>query len=64
MKRWNVRVHHNGQATYLGQVTESNEELARCAAISAFGITDEDIAHGAPRATGIHSEDEFDVSPA
>lgn len=49
MKQWNVRVVRNGHAVHIGQVAEANETLARCAALSMYGL----------------SEDEaFDVSPA
>jgi len=46
----------------LGQVSEVSEALARCAALSKFGIPgDEDTD---PTTRGIRSDDEFDVSPA
>ena len=63
-KTWNVRVHrgiHGSQS--LGQVTESTEELARCAALSKFGITEEEAEEGT-LCPGIYPADDFDVSPA
>ena len=33
MKQWNVRVTRNGHAVHFGQVAESTETLARCAAL-------------------------------
>jgi len=61
-KNWNVRVHLRTGSVYLGQVSEVSEALARCAALSKFGIPgDEDTD---PTTRGIRSDDEFDVSPA
>jgi len=63
MKTWNVRVHRAGGSTQLGQVHEMSEDLARCAALSKFGISDDEAESGTDRA-GIHPADDFDVSPA
>lgn len=61
MKTWNVRVHAATGSIELGQVHESSQELARCAALSKFGIhPDDDDGTG----RGIREEDDFDVSPA
>lgn len=61
-KTWNVRVHLATGTVNLGQVGEENETLARCAALSKFGIpADEDTD---PNARGIRDDDDFDVSPA
>lgn len=38
LKAWNVRVHRSGGSLYLGQVNETTEALARCAALSRYGI--------------------------
>ena len=62
MKTWNVRVHLKTGSVHLGQVGEENEELARCAALSKFGIHEEDDAD--PSRRGIRGDDDFDVSPA
>lgn len=62
LKTWNVRVHLKTGSVYLGQVGEENEELARCAALSKFGIHEDDDID--PNRRGIRAEDEFDVSPA
>lgn len=63
MKTWNVRVHRNGGSKQLGQVHESTEELARCVALSKYGISDDEAQEGTLRA-GIYPADDFDVSPA
>jgi hypothetical protein len=42
MKQWNVRVMRNGQATHVGQVAESTETLARCAALSRHGLSEDE----------------------
>jgi len=62
LKTWNVRVHLKTGSVSLGQVAESSEELARCAALSKFGIPDDEDTD--PDCRGIREEDEFDVSPA
>lgn len=64
MKTWNVRVHPaNGAPSIdLGQVGETSEELARCAALSKFGICSEDDHD--PGKRGIREDDDFDVSEA
>ena len=61
-KTWNVRVHLKTGSVHLGQVGEQNEELARCAALSMFEIPEDEDTN--PTASGIRSDDEFDVSPA
>lgn len=63
MRAWNVRVHRAVGAIELGQVHETNEELARCAALSKFGVNEEEADEGELR-TGIYPDDDFDVSPA
>jgi len=62
LKNWNVCVHLKTGSVHLGQVGEESEELARCAALSKFGIPEDDDAD--PTARGIRVDDEFDVSPA
>lgn len=62
MKTWNVRVHTGRGSIELGQVHETNEELARCAALSKFSIPDDEDTD--PTRRGIRLEDDFDVSPA
>lgn len=63
MKTWNVRVHHGGTSKELGQAHESSEKLARCAALSKFGVSEEEADEGATRAS-IYPADDFDVAPA
>jgi hypothetical protein len=64
MKLLKVRVHREGHS--VGQVSERNETLARCAALARFGASDEEVEAGEVRA--LHSvigpNEEFDVSPA
>jgi len=61
-KNWNVRVHLKEGPVDLGQVGEENEELARCAALSKFGIPEDEDTD--PNRRGIRADVEFDVSPA
>jgi hypothetical protein len=63
MKTWNVWVHQGGVGKALGQVQETNEELARCVALSKFGLSEEEAEEGTSRA-GIYPADDFDVSTA
>lgn len=63
LKAWNVRVHRNGGSVYLGQVNETTEALARCAALSRYGISEDEAEEGALR-PGIYPADDFDVSAA
>lgn len=57
-KQWAVHVEAIG---YIGKVTEANEELARAAALSAYG---ECGNRGGNFATwAIFEDDEFSVSP-
>ena len=44
MKDWNVRVFREGRPVMLGQVSERNEALARCAALHKFGVSDDELA--------------------
>lgn len=62
MKTWNVRVHLSSGSIDLGQVHETNEELARCAALSKFSIPEDEDTD--PTRRGIRLEDDFDVSLA
>ncbi|MEO5774695.1 MAG: hypothetical protein ABIQ32_11340 [Sphingomicrobium sp.] len=65
-KTWNVLVdgHH------VGTVHEQNEGLARCAALSRFGVADDEFAAMGPREQndvrnfGIPPDAEFVVLPA
>lgn len=42
MKTWNV---YNSMGCGLGQVQEDNEELARCAALSKFSLSEDEMEH-------------------
>lgn len=65
LKKFNVHVHRTSGSRYIGQVSEKSEELARCAALSRYGIADDnEISHAAPNGDAIFPEEEFDVSPA
>ena len=69
MKKWSVRVNTSYSRSFdLGEVFEENEELARCAALSKWSISEDDLEDGfvefqeginGPR--GILPDDEFDV---
>lgn len=63
MKTWNVRVCRDGCVVNLGQVHERNEELARCAALSRFGVGGDELASGEARdgAEAILPDDDFEV---
>lgn len=63
IKAWNVRVHRCGGSVELGQVHETTEDLARCAALYKFGVSEDEAGADARRA-GIYPADDFDVSPA
>lgn len=65
LKTFDVRVHRKSGSIYIGQVSETNEELARCAALSQFGIAEDDETPGTePNGKSIFPNEEFDVSPA
>lgn len=64
MKEWRVRVIREGRPVDIGQVSETSELLARCAALSRFGVADEDIASGERLpAAAIYPDDDFEVVP-
>lgn len=63
MRSWNVHVHRGGFSFDLGQVQETSEALARCAALHKYGLHPGDEGGEQPR-MGIAEDDEFDVSPA
>ena len=44
--QWNVRVMREGQAQHIGQVAEDSEALARCAALSLYGVTEDEVDAG------------------
>lgn len=66
MKTWNVL--NNSTGRDLGQVHEDNEELARCAALSKFGIEGERATVHAldcnPVPRCIYEDDDFSVFEA
>lgn len=65
LKKFNVHVHRTSGSRYIGQVSEKNEELARCAALSRYGVADDDATPDIePTGDVIFPEEEFDVSPA
>ncbi|MDT0136421.1 hypothetical protein [Acidovorax sp. PRC11] len=69
MKQWNVRVVRNGHAVHIGQVAESNETLARCAALSMYGLSEDEAEEmeqdrKGSRGPAIYPDEAFDVSPA
>lgn len=62
---WNVLVVRDGLAVDLGQVQESTHASERCAALSKFGVTEDeiDVAFYTPDqlARMIGPDEEFDV---
>lgn len=60
MKQMQWAVHVKGLG-YIGNVTESNEELARAAALSRYGEVGDRRGNGT---WAIFEDDEFSVSPA
>ncbi len=65
-RTWGVHVLRGGRAICIGQVSESSEPLARCAALSRYGVSEDDLAAGeAPEnGLGIYPGEDFGVSPA
>ena len=65
MKDWLVRVAREGSFVEIGQVSETSEPLARCAALSRYAVTEDDIAAGGvrPRGAAIYPDEDFEVSP-
>lgn len=65
LKTFDVRVHRKSGPIYIGQVSEKDEALARLAALSRYGIAEEDVASGTePNGNAIFPDEEFDVYPA
>lgn len=64
LKRWNVYLHRHCRPQYIGEVSERDEALARCAALSKYGVSDDEIAADEGRSPdrAIYPDDEFDVS--
>ena len=64
LKRWNVYLRRKGRLRYIGEVSERQEALARCAALSRYGVSDEEIAAGERGSPdrAIYPDDEFSVS--
>ncbi|AEF88849.1 hypothetical protein DelCs14_1826 [Delftia sp. Cs1-4] len=65
IKDWRVRVARDGGMVDLGKVSEASESLARCAALSRYGVSDEELALGEvrPRGASIYPDEDFEVSP-
>lgn len=65
LRKWNVHVIREGRSQYIGEVNESSEEMARCAALSRFGVGADEIDAGeaGPRRVAIYPDDNFEVSP-
>lgn len=62
---WQVRVHRGTVSVELGTVTETTEALARCAALSRFGVEEEELEAAGIRLRreAIYPDEDFDVSP-
>lgn len=65
LKKWNVYVNREGRSQYLGEVSERSEALARCAALSRFGVSEDEVDAGEaqPRGVAIYPDDNFEVQP-
>lgn len=65
MKDWRVTVVREGRTVVVGQVSETTEALARCAALSRYGVTEDEVALGEVRhrAAAIYPDEGFEVSP-
>ncbi len=66
IKQWNVRVMRKGRAIHIGQVAGSIEAMARCAALSRYGLSEDEVEAGGvgPRGAAIYPDEEFEVSVA
>ena len=69
MTPWNVCVMRRGQSVHIGQVAESTETLARCAALSRYGLSEDEAEQmqqdrKGSRGPAIYPDEAFDVSPA
>ncbi len=66
MKDWNVWVCRNGCHRVIGKVSEQSKRLARCAALSRFGVSEEEMAEKPypPDADHIYPDEEFEMTPA
>ncbi len=66
MKAWNVWVCRNGCSRVISMVSERNESLARCAALSRFGLSEDEMAKRPypADANHIYPDEEFEVTPA
>lgn len=63
LKKFSVFVHRVSGSRYIGQVSERTQELARCAALSQYGVAEEDVKPGTePSGDAIFPEEDFDVS--
>lgn len=65
MKDWNVWVSRGGRSVVIGTVSEQDEPLARCAALSRLAVTEDELEAGEVSSTAcaILPEDDFWVSP-
>lgn len=65
MRDWWVRVVRENGALDIGRVSETTESLARCAALSRYGVSDEELALGEvrPRGALIYPDEDFEVVP-
>ncbi len=65
MTTWNVGVHRPGCTLEIGQVQARTEALARCAALSRWGVSEDELQTGTvDLQQAITPADDFDVSPA
>lgn len=64
MKDWRVTVVREGRTVVVGQVSETTEALARCAALSRYGVTEDEVALGEAkhRDAAIYPDEGFEVT--
>lgn len=65
MKDWRVLVDRDGGSVDIGKVSETDESLARCAALWRYGVSEEEVAVGGvrPRGARIYPDEDFEVLP-
>lgn len=63
MQDWRVRVDRAEGAVEIGVVRETSESLARCAALSRYGVSEEEVAVAGvrPRGAAIYPDESFEV---
>lgn len=65
LTRGNVYAYREGRSKDVGEVSERNETLARCAALSRFGVSEDETAAKEVRLRNeaIYPGNDLDVAP-